>query len=369
MPDGTSWTLGDWVRELFGGGGKTSRTTPSWNVRTPAPTTETKAAPTQEMSWMIPFLESIMGGKIAGAENLTTENIGMLLNLIPYIQQQQQQAQQAKQWEVTRQQIEQQAVADYAQSLVKGQQSYMRNEWASQYHPTESKGIAEPWTGQQEAQRATVGANLRLQQANDWAIGRVGAFEQARQQILATTSPRDWVIRQKAMAMENPYVGQETRGFIYGNAVGNPIGMGQSPSETYQRSQETLMNPVGGEGLYGQSVPSGIQKFLGNRNPYGTQQQVQGVIPGWNPPFAQGRPNPYEFVPYAAGTCGTPVETPSGQGWASAPWSVQQQLLGYLEGLGQQPAEMVASMQRMQPNEPSRGTSWKPRLQYAQLDT
>ncbi len=194
-----------------------------------------------------------------------------------------------------------------------------------------NEGIT-PWFGQEEAQKATVEANLKLEQRNAMIGQRINAFEQARGQILANTSPRDWVIREKARLATNPYIENPSIGFISGAGVGSDIGRGQSPSQAYNYGTSTMGSSfVPPESYGGMTMPTELGKFT---------QKGQTAF-------------------------GTKVETPSAQGWASAPWSVQQQLLGYYEALGGQASDLAAAMQRTQPNEPSRGTAWKPRLQYA----
>ncbi len=281
--------------------------------------------------------------------------------------------------------------AAIGQEVAKINQSILQQKWASEYHPSTwtptmygatETDPGDPYyyaPGQMGSYEATQELKTGYRPAGGWAgMGRgrqritggsygtdpyteaalysqetarinnevrdkFNAFEGARQQILETTSPRDWVIREKAKIMDNPYAGYMARPLMTGGTGGigrESMGEGGGSWQDYQANVEEMASPTGTitagtnapPSLYGQNIiPTGVTKF--------TQKGL--------------------------GTFGTKVETPSAQGWAAAPWTVQQQLFGYLEGLGQQPSDLLAAMTRMQPNEPSRGAAWRPRLQYA----
>ncbi len=183
---------------------------------------------------------------------------------------------------------------------------------------------------QRIAEKTPIGAEraqLNAQQMGLWADqarmeleNRTWSFEKLRNEIMSSAAPRDWVIKEKARLAVNPYAVALTRFTGYqGMGEGGPVErnpfMGQIPSS--------------GEPRYytgAPEVPTDVQQFLNQQNR----------------------------------TFGAPIETPSGQQWAAAPWTTQQKLIGYGEAIGTPEADLLGNIQKLLPNNPTRGMNWMP---------
>ena len=228
------------------------------------------------------------------------------------------------------------------------------------------------------------GRNRAFQEA------RAGAYESARQSILASlSSPSDWIKRWDVQNAPNPYTPQpvsateqaqsqlsntETRAKMFDqmadeseklvNTLANDPSYGVGPNSPIEAGVLTqaradvanYRNAANAERGNLPAYQSDVTYLQGQPQPVPSQLGGRGSAPapGWLPMFAPGQ------------QAGRPitrenVATPSAQQWSSTPWSVQQGLSGYLDWAGYRPmADVLGNMAQMLPNAPGGGSRWSP---------
>ena len=215
-----------------------------------------------------------------------------------------------------------------------------------------SQFFGEDQQGQSPADKATI---LRLQQQlaqQQPSVDRGQIWEDIRRDILASlTTPADWIKRWQLMNAPNPWAPSEQDALVR-----------ELEGLEAQREQEKLKNiehkeTFGGHPGPSSELPQEIRQIEGEIEALdiaNQQRQLTPPAPAWLPEFVLGQ------------IAGEPiqrarVQTPSGQQWAGADWSVREGLRGFTEFAGFRPyRDILEQMARTQPRTARVASRWGP---------
>ncbi len=310
IPTGYESPLASFQRETLGTASRAKTWTPS---NKPEITEEPKKEAKGNRSWLTNIIQQL---GIDIPLDMSPEDLGLFLTLFPLLQQQQELRSREQQGLTQQKTAEAQTQAKayetgyntYLQQQRQAQmQNYLSNEMYQNIGAVASRNAL---AAQMSA--AADKARMELQ-------GRQQGFETMREQIMASTAPRDWVVREKARLAVNPYT------VMVKNFQGYQGVSSAQPQEQIEQ--------------YALQIPQNPQVT------YTGSPELPAEVAG----FTRGSKE-----------WGAPAEVASGQKWGTTTPSTQEMLFGYLEGLGQQPADYLAQMQAMLPNAPTKGRSWTP---------
>lgn len=227
------------------------------------------------------------------------------------------------------------------------------------------------------------GRNRAFQEA------RAGAYESARQSILASlSSPSDWIKRWDVQNAPNPYTPQSQSPLEASQSQVENTNTRANMFDQMANSAEQMVTTLANDPNYGAGPNSNGEATVLTQarsdvvNYRNAAQLERGKLGAYQADvtYLQGQPQPEPSAPmggnapapswlpaFAPGQrAGQPISreniaTPSAQQWTATPWSAQQGLSGYLDWAGYRPmADILGNMAQMLPNSPGGGARWSP---------
>lgn len=214
-------------------------------------------------------------------------------------------------------------------------------------------------------------------------------FEDMRREILSSAAPREWVVREKARLAPNPFEPQTISAGAEAGRVQDDLNLAQQEEKNASAAFKATSGRVTDDATIVQPwevnlaqtrYENAVAKRQGLENYIKTLQPQVAEEQKWAQPrptatgFQIGEPEapyvpqkpqiPKELQQYfGIKEFGQPVEMPSGQRWAGAPWTGREQFMGYAESLGGQPRDILDYLERSLPRTPSIPGGWSPTRQ------